>query len=777
MTDDANSFELPIFPLRSSVLYPYALGPFSAGRRVSIAAIDAAVESEQKEIAVFAQRDIAVDVPSEEQLYRIGTKAVIRQMARSEETVELIMQGIERVRLQALEQQDPYLKGKLESLPMPEWEDTPEAEALKQELISLSKEYQSMGQMSMSFDIEAAALKIEDPMQLIYLLSMVPNLDAEKSQNILEADSSLEAMRLLHEYLSHELKVLQLRKEISNQVQGEMEKSQREHLLRQQMHAIQQELGEANPDEAEVNELRKRLGEAELPDLVRKEAERELSRMERLSSSSQDYQVIRNYLDLILELPWKKETEDQLDLVHARQVLDEDHYGLDKIKERILEQLAVLKLNPEAKAPILLFVGPPGVGKTSLGKSIARALGRSFERLSLGGLHDESELRGHRRTYIGAMPGRIIQAMRRAGVRNPVLMLDEVDKLGRDFRGDPASALLEVLDPAQNNEFRDNYLDLPFDLSKTFFILTANSLDTIPGPLLDRMEIIQLSGYSDEEKLEIARRYLVERQRKETGLKPEQFVLPEETLKAIIQKYTREAGVRTLERTLGRLARKVALQIAEGQPGPEKITPEMLPELLGPEPFHFEMARKELPPGVAAGLAWTATGGDVLYIEAIRLPKGDGLTLTGQLGDVMKESAQAARGWVLAHHELLGIEDTSGTVHVHVPAGAIPKDGPSAGVTMATALASVYSGNPVRSDTAMTGEITLTGLVLPVGGIKEKVLGARRAGIKRVILPKQNEKDLEELPEDIRSEMTFILAERVEEVLKAAMPVFEFTLE
>lgn len=777
MTENNTSLELPIFPLRSSVLYPFAMSPFSAGRRVSIAAIEAAVESEQKEIVVIAQRDIAADVPNEEQLYSVGTKAVIRQMAHSEETVELIMQGVERVRLLELKQQDPYLKGKVEVLPNPEWEDTTEAEALKQELISLSKTYQTMGQMSMSFNIDAAATKIEDPMQLIYLLAMVPNLDAERSQNILEAESALEAMRLLHEYLSHELKVLELRREISSQVQGEMEKNQREHLLRQQMHAIQEELGESNSVDAEVNELRQQLEEAKLPELVQKEAERELNRMERISPSSQDFQVIRSYLDLILELPWNKQTEDQLDLTRAREILDEDHYGLEKIKERILEQLAVLKLNPQAKAPILLFIGPPGVGKTSLGQSIARALGRSFERLSLGGMHDESELRGHRRTYIGAMPGRIIQAVRRAGVRNPVLMLDEVDKLGRDFRGDPASALLEVLDPAQNSEFRDNYLDLPFDLSKTFFILTANSLDTIPGPLLDRMEIIQLSGYADEEKLEIARRYLVERQRKETGLTPEQFVLPEDTLKLIIQKYTREAGVRTLERTLGRLARKVALQIAEGKPGPGEITPDMLHELLGPEIYHFETARKELPPGVAAGLAWTATGGDVLYIEAVRLPKGDGLTLTGQLGDVMKESAQAARGWVLAHHELLGIEDTSGTVHVHVPAGAIPKDGPSAGVTMATALASVYSGNPVRSDLAMTGEITLTGLVLPVGGIKEKVLGARRAGIKKVVLPKRNEKDLEELPEDIRNEMTFILAERIEEVLKEAMPILELTLD
>ncbi len=767
--NDKTTIELPIFPLRNSVLYPYAMGPFSAGRRISIEAVDAATASESKEIAVFAQRDIAADVPDQDDLYAVGTKALIKRMARSEETVEMILQGVERLRLVKLERQDPHLVGRFEVLPMPEWEDSAEAEALKQELVALTKQYQGMVQMAMSFDVEQAARQLEGPVQLIYFLAMIPDLPLEKSQHILEADTALEAMRLLHEYLSHEIKVLKLRQEIAGQVQGEMEKQQREHILRQQLRAIQEELGEANPEDQEVNELRRRLEEAELPELVREEAERELNRMQRLSASSPDYQVIRSYLDLILELPWTGETEDILDLKHAREVLDEDHYGLDKIKERILEQLAVLKLNPEAKAPILLFVGPPGVGKTSLGKSIARALGRKFERLSLGGLHDESELRGHRRTYIGAMPGRIIQAMRRAGVRNPVLMLDEVDKLGRDFRGDPASALLEILDPNQNTDFRDNYLDLPFDLSHTFFILTANTLDTIPGPLLDRMEVIQLAGYSDEEKLEIARRYLVERQRKEAGLTPEQFVVPDETLKAVIRDYTREAGVRNLERTLGRLARKIALKVAEGEAVPERIEPEMLPELLGPAPYQREEARKELPPGVAAGLAWTPVGGDVLYIEAIRLPSGEGLKLTGQLGDVMKESAQAAYGWVLSHREQLGIEDTQGTVHVHVPAGAIPKDGPSAGVTMATAIASLLSGRRARPDTAMTGEITLTGLVLPVGGIKEKVLGARRLGFQRVILPRQNEKDLEDLPEDVRQEMEFILADRVEQVLEAAM--------
>ncbi len=762
--------ELPIFPLRNSVLYPYAMGPFSAGRRISVEAIDAAASSETKELAVFAQRDIAADVPDQSDLYEVGTRVVIKRMARSEETVEMILQGVERVRLVKLEQQDPYLRARLEPLPMPAWEETTEAEALKKELIDLARQYQGMAQMAATFDVEQAARQMEDPVQLIYFLAMIPDLPLEKSQSILEAETGMEAMRLLHRYLLHEIEVLKLRKEIAGQVQGEMEKQQREHLLRQQLRAIQEQLGEVNPEEQEVAELRRRLEETELPELVREEAERELNRMQRLNASSPDYQVIRSWLDLVLELPWNKSTEDILDLQHARQVLDEDHYGLEKIKERILEQLAVLKLNPEAKAPILLFVGPPGVGKTSLGKSIARALGRRFERLSLGGLHDESELRGHRRTYVGAMPGRIIQAMRRAGVNNPVLMLDEVDKLGRDFRGDPASALLEILDPNQNTDFRDNYLDLPFDLSRTFFILTANTLDTIPGPLLDRMEVIQLSGYSDQEKLEIARRYLLERQRKDAGLQPEQLVVPDETLAAIIREYTREAGVRGLERTLGRLARRIALKVAEGEAVPEGITPDLLGELLGPPRHKREEARKVLPPGVAAGLAWTPTGGDVLYIEAIRLPDGEGLRLTGQLGDVMKESAQAAYSWVLAHAEQLGIGETKGTVHVHVPAGAIPKDGPSAGVTMATAIASVLSGRPVRPEVAMTGEITLTGLVLPVGGIKEKVLAAHRLGFQQVILPRQNEQDLEELPEEVRDQMKFVLAEQVEEVLETAMP-------
>ena len=574
-------------------------------------------------------------------------------------------------------------------------------------------------------------------------------------------------------YLTQELQVLELRQKITSQAQNEMGKEQREYLLRQQLRAIQGELGESNPERAEVQELRDRLIAADLPEDVHKEFERELGRMERLPAAAPDYQITRTYLELVLELPWRKSTEDDLDLDKAQRVLDEDHFDLEKIKERILEHLAVLKLNPEAKAPILCFVGPPGVGKTSLGQSIARSLGRQFERMSLGGLHDESELRGHRRTYIGAMPGRIIQAIRRAGVNNPVLMLDEIDKLGRDFRGDPDGRALEVLDPAQNSTFRDNYLDMPFDLSKVFFIATANALDVIPAALLDRMEVLRLSGYSEEEKMDIAARYLIPQQLAQAGLTPIQLTISALAVRRIIAGYTREAGVRDLERMLARVARKVARKFAQGETQPIVVEPENLGEMLGPERFFQEHARVILEPGVATGLAWTEAGGDVLYVEASLLPGTRGLRLTGQLGAVMRESARAAQTYVWSHAEKLGVNPKrfrQAALHLHVPAGAVPKDGPSAGVTMATAVTSLYTGLPIRSHTAMTGEITLTGLVLPVGGIKEKLLAAHRAGIRRVILPKANEKDLRELPESVRQEMEFTLAERIETVLKAAIP-------
>jgi ATP-dependent Lon protease len=569
------------------------------------------------------------------------------------------------------------------------------------------------------------------------------------------------------------VEVLNLRNKITEEARGEMSKEQRDYILRQQKRAIENELGEKNDDKAETEELREKLKKADLPDEVRKEAERELGRLEKMNPQQPEHNVIRTWLEYVVELPWKTRSEDNLDIARARQVLDEDHFGITKVKERILEQLAVLKLNPEAKAPILCFVGAPGVGKTSLGQSIARAIGRKFERMSLGGLHDEAELRGHRRTYIGAMPGRLIQSMRRAGANNPVLMLDEIDKLGRDFRGDPAAALLEVLDPEQNKSFRDNYLDLPFDLSKVLFVTTANSLDTIPAPLLDRMEILRLSGYSEEEKAQIARRYLLPRQLAHAGLTAEQCNITEAALLKIIGSYTREAGVRRLEQTLGRVIRKVALKFAEGVTTSVTVKVDDVAEMLGPEPITPEMARRELPAGVATGLAWTETGGDVLYIEATLLPNGKDLTITGQLGEVMQESAKTARSFVWSHAAELGINPElflNSGLHIHVPAGAIPKDGPSAGVTMTTALASIYSGVPARQDTAMTGEITLTGLVLPIGGLKEKVLAARRAGLKRVIVPRGNQKDLRDLPEEVRKEMEFVFADRVEDVLRVMLP-------
>lgn len=766
-------YVLPVLPVKNTVLFPYLLMPLSVGRPASLAAVEAALASEEKEILVVAQRAASIEVPRQEDLHTMGTKAVIKRMVRSgENTMDIIVQGVERVRLIEMEQTEPYLKARVEVVPLPEDEGA-EVEALHRELLDLVGKAVELIQPQAPAEVAQLLAGTQNPLQLVYLLASMMSLDVERAQSLLEAKTRVEALRLMHQYMAHEIQVLELRKKIATQAQTEMTKEQREYLLRQQLRAIQQELGEKSPEQAEIEELRQRLAETDMPDDVRKEAERELSRLERLPAASPEHHVIRTYLELVLELPWRKGTEDRLDLARVRQVLDEDHYNLEEVKERILEHLGVLKLNPDAKAPILCFVGPPGVGKTSLGQSIARAMGRKFERMSLGGLHDEAELRGHRRTYIGAMPGRIIQAIRRAGVNNPLLMLDEVDKLGRDFRGDPAAALLEILDPEQNRQFRDNYLDLPFDLSKVFFITTANTLASIPSPLLDRMEVLRLAGYSDEEKVQIAQRYLIPRQLKEAGLTEEQCVITDEALERIIARYTREAGVRQLERAIGRLARKVALRFAEGKTDPVTIRAEDLVEMLGPETYSREQARPELPPGVAAGVAWTETGGDVIYVEAALLPDGRGLTLTGQLGDVMKESARAAQSYIWSHAQELGIDSKifrrSG-VHIHVPAGAIPKDGPSAGVTMATALASLYTQCPARSDTAMTGEITLAGLVLPVGGIKEKVLAARRAGIRRIILPKENEKDLRELPDHVRQEMEFIFVERIEEVLTAAIP-------
>jgi ATP-dependent Lon protease len=773
MSDQPVVYELPVLPLKNAVLFPYLLMPLSAGRVGSIAAVEAALATESKEVLVFTQRDGDVDSPLQGDLYPIGTKAVIRKMSRSGEGhLELLVLGMERVAMVKLDTSEPFLKARVTPLPLPE-DKSSEIEALQGALIELAGEALSLAQPNAPQELRGLLSANEDPLRLAFVLASMFSLDAEKAQALLESPTRAEALRLVHRYLTHEVQVLELRNKITTEARSEMNKEQRDYLLRQQMRAIQQELGEKGGEQGEAEQLRERLEKAELPEDILKEANRELSRLEKLPPGAPDYNVIRTYLDYVLELPWRKSTEDSLDIAKARQVLDEDHYGLKDVKERILEHLGVLKLNPNAKAPILCFVGPPGVGKTSLGQSIARSLNRKFERLSLGGMHDEAELRGHRRTYIGAMPGRVLQAMRRAGANNPVLMLDEVDKLGRDFRGDPAAALLEILDPEQNKTFRDNYLDLPFDLSKVLFVTTANALDTIPRPLLDRMELLRLGGYSEEEKLEIAKRYLLPKQLKETGLSAEQCSIPDDTIRWITSRYTREAGVRQLERAIGRVARKIALRFAEGNAESCVVRPEDLIEMFGPEPFSQEQARRELPPGVATGLAWTETGGDVLYIEGTLLPDGKGLTLTGQLGEVMQESAKAAQSYIWSHAGDFEIDPAvfkNSGVHVHVPAGAIPKDGPSAGVTMATALTSLYTKLPARSDVAMTGEITLTGLVLPIGGVKEKVLAARRAGILTVILPKGNQKDLRDLPEHVRDEMKFVFAERVEDVLRAAVP-------
>jgi ATP-dependent Lon protease len=763
---------LPVVPLRNTVLFPGVFVPFSVGRPNSVAAVEAALASEEKTLLAVAQRDGTKDQLGTEDLFTVGTRAVIKKMSRSEGTVEVLVQGADRVTILKVEQAEPYLKARVRPLPFPDDQGT-EVEALHRAVIELAGKILELAQPQGQVNIAQLAAQAQDPLRLAYLLGSMLSLDLAREQALLEAPTRLEALRLVHSYLTHEVQVLEMRQKIASQAQTEMGKEQREYLLRQQMRAIQEELGEKNPEKADLESLRERLRNADLPDDIRKEAQRELAHLERLPAMAPDHQMLRTYLELVLELPWRKRTEEVIDLAKARQVLDEDHYNLKEIKERILEHLAVLKLNPKTQAPILCFVGPPGVGKTSLGQSIARALGRKFERFSLGGLHDEAELRGHRRTYIGAMPGRIIQAIRRAGVNNPVLMLDEVDKLGRDYRGDPASALLEILDPAQNFDFRDNYLDLPFDLSQVVFITTANALDTIPRPLLDRMEVLQLGGYSEEEKQAIARRYLLPRRLAQAGLTAEQLAVPDDTLRQIISRYTREAGVRQLERALGRLTRKVALRLAEGQTQAVTVAPADLPEMLGPERFFQEQARKELPPGVATGLAWTEAGGEVLYVEATLLPHGRGLRLTGQLGEVMRESATAAQSYIWAQAENLGLNADlfrKSGVHIHVPAGAVPKDGPSAGVAMVTALASLYTRIPARNDTAMTGEITLTGLVLPIGGVKEKVLAARRAGIRRVILPRDNAKDMRELPDHVRREMEFVFADRIEDVLAAALP-------
>jgi len=756
-------FEVPVLPLQMTTLFPGTVIPLAAGRRRSVAAVEAALSTEEKLMACVSVREGRASAEAEasppDDLYEVGTLVMIKRMMRTEEGIQLIVQGTDRVRVVRWTQTEPHPRAGVEVLPPPTTSDEQTVEALLRNVQSLIQRALAL-LPEIPPEIRSAVLSSEDPVQLAYFLASILNLGVEQEQRMLEADTADELLQLAYSRLTRELEIMELRSKIASEAQSEMSKAQRDYVLRQQMKAIQRELGEDEGGErAEAELLRERLEGADLPEEVRQEAERELRRMERLPQAAPDYHVIRSYLEYVIELPWKKSSEDRLDLAEARRVLDEDHYGLDEVKERILEHLAVVKLRPDSKSPILCFVGPPGVGKTSLGMSIARSLGREFERLSLGGMRDEAELRGHRRTYIGAMPGRIIQSLRRSKVNNPVMMLDEIDKLGNDFRGDPASALLEILDPQQNHTFRDHYLDLPFDLSKVFFIATANQLGPIPMPLRDRMEVIYIAGYSDQEKLHIARRYLVPRQVRENGLSEGQLEVSDEVIALLAARYTREAGVRQLERAVGRIARKAALRIARGEAESVSVGAEDVKGLLGPPRFYPEEARKELPTGVATGMAWTEMGGALLFIEATLLPGGSGLTLTGQLGDVMQESARAARSYLWAHAADFGIDPQlfkSYGTHVHVPAGAIPKDGPSAGVAMASTMASLMTGRRVRSDTAMTGEITLSGLVFPVGGIKEKVLAAHRAGIRRVVLPARNEPDTADIPDDVRGELEFV---------------------
>src|SRR3989440_141618 len=769
-------FEIAVLPLQQTTLFPGTVIPLSACRPRSVAAVEAALATEEELLACITVPEGKGGPEGEatppDDLYQVGTLVMIKRMMRTPEGLQLIVHGTERVRVVKWTQTDPHIRARARILPPPVKRDDETVEALMRNMQSLVQRALAM-LPEIPPEVRTAVMSSNEPTQLAYFLGSILNLGVEQEQKMLEADTVDELLQIAYQRLAREIEIMELRSKIAQEAQGEMSKAQRDYFLRQQMKAIQKELGEDEGGErAEADMLRERLGAADLPEEVRKETERELKRLERLPQAAPDYHVIRTWLEFILELPWRQSSDDKLDLNEARRVLDEDHYGLEEIKERILEFLAVVKLRRDSKSPILCFVGPPGVGKTSLGMSIARALGRQFERLSLGGVRDEAELRGHRRTYIGAMPGRIIQSIRRAGVNNPVMMLDEIDKLGADYRGDPTAALLEILDPEQNNSFTDHYLDLPFDLSKVLFIATANQLGPIPPPLRDRMEIIYLTGYSDEEKRHIARQYLVPRQTRENGLEENQLEITDAALMYIAARYTREAGVRQLERTVGRVARKAALKIAQGEAERVRVDVPEMKGLLGAPRFYPEEARKEMPTGVATGMAWTETGGQLLFIEATLLPGSSGLTLTGQLGEVMQESARAARSYLWSHATEFGIEAQmfkNYGVHVHVPAGAIPKDGPSAGVAITSSFASLMTGRRVRNDTAMTGEITLAGLVFPVGGIKEKVLAAHRAGLRRVVLPARNEPDTEDIPEDVFKELEFVYVNRISEALEQTL--------
>jgi ATP-dependent Lon protease len=764
---------LPVLPLKGMVSFPDAVTPLAVGTERSVKLVNDVLSGERT-VVMVAARDADIEEPGPGELHDVGVVGVIARMLKVPDgSLRILVQGAQRVHLDEYVSERPYLVARISEMP-DVVEQSPELEALARNVQTTFAEI--IEQIPyLPEELQLAVTNIDDPSALSHLIAGALRISADEKQELLEEVDVTRRLRRLSEVLARELEVIQLGSKIQSQVQSEMNKGQREYFLREQLKAIQEELGEGDEHQAEVNELRERIEQAGLPEHAAKAAERELSRLDRLPPAAAEYGVIRTYLEWLVELPWGSETEDDLDIEHARGVLDEDHYDLEKVKDRILEYLAVRKLKPDSPGPILCFVGPPGVGKTSLGKSIAKALGREFERISVGGVRDEAEIRGHRRTYIGAMPGVVIRALRDAGSRNPVFMIDEIDKMGADFRGDPASAMLEVLDPAQNDSFRDHYLDLEFDLSDVMFIATANLLDPIPGPLQDRMEVIQLAGYTTDEKLHIARRYLVPRQVEANGLRSSQIEFADPALRAIIDEYTREAGVRNLERMIGTVCRKVARDVAEGGAnGKLRVSAKRARELLGRRLVFSETRRRTKVPGVATGLAWTPVGGEVLFIEATAMPGSGGLTITGQLGDVMRESAQAALSYVRGHQADLAPElpddwFAKNDLHVHVPSGAVPKDGPSAGVAMATALSSLASGRPVRNDVAMTGEITLTGQVLPVGGLKEKALAAQRAGIKRVIVPKLNEGEINEIPQHEREGLEFFYVEELGQALAVAL--------
>ena len=760
---------LPVLPLKDSVIYPHIIVPLLISEENLVKLIDDALAADRL-VAAVAQKE-EVDYPKPDQLYQISTAAaIIRMLKLPDGSVQLFMQGVQRIRIVEYVQEGPYLKAKVEKV-QEIVEESVEIEGLARNVLNLFKNMVSMAPY-LPNEIFIAAMNIAEPNNLSDFIASNINISVQEKQELLEALDVKERLEKITVFLNKELEILEIGSKIQNQVQTELSKSQREYFLREQMKAIQKELGEEDERTIEINEFREKMEKSGMPEEARKEAERELDRLMRMPPAAAEYTVARTYLEWLTSLPWQESTADNLDIERAREILDEDHYDLEKIKDRILEYLAVRKLKEDMKGPILCFVGPPGVGKTSLGQSIAHALGRKFVRMSLGGIHDEAEIRGHRRTYIGALPGRIIQGIRKAGSNNPVFMLDEVDKIGMDFRGDPSSALLEVLDPEQNFSFSDNYLDVPFDLSTVMFITTANTPIPIPPALLDRMELLELLGYTEVEKLHIAQDHLVPRQLEAHGLKKSQLDITEGALRSIIRSYTREAGVRNLEREIATICRKVAKDIASKKRKSRKVGEKDLHELLGPTRFRFEVLEEEDEVGVATGLAWTEAGGDVLFVEA-QVMSGDGqLILTGKLGDIMQESAKAALTYCRSVAGPYGIEPDffkKNDMHVHVPAGAIPKDGPSAGVTMATALMSAITKRKIRKDVGMTGEITLRGKVLPIGGLKEKTLAAHRAGVKTLLFPEENEKNLEDIPEFIRDDIEFIPVKHIEEVFKLAL--------